>query len=70
MGGLDHGLSPILSRIAEDPSCSVEDIEPIATVDVRSGPWSTEGELLRAEGDDMDIGQSKQLFRVSERSTV
>lgn len=70
MGGLDHRLSPILSRVAEDPSSSVEDIEPIATVDVWSGPWSPEGDLLWAERDDMDIGESKELFRVHERSTV
>jgi hypothetical protein len=70
MGGLDHRLRPILSRITEDPSRSVEHIEPIATGDVRSGPWSPEGELLRAEVDDMDIGESKELFCMSEGSTV
>jgi hypothetical protein len=70
MGGLDHRLGPILTGITEDPSGSVEDIEPIATVDVRGGPGSPEGELLRAVRDDLDIGESKELFRVSERSTV
>ena len=62
--------SPVLSGVAEDPRSAVEDIESVATVDIRSGPWSSEGEVLGAEGDDMDIGQSKQLFRVSEGSTV
>jgi hypothetical protein len=59
VGGIDHGLSPILSRTAKDPCSSVEDIEPIATVDIRSGPWSPKSEVLGAEGDDMDITESK-----------
>jgi hypothetical protein len=59
MSGIDHGLSPILSGIAEDLCSPIEDIEPIATVDVRSGPRSTESQVLGAEGDDMDIRQAK-----------
>ncbi len=59
LGGIDHRPSPVLSCITEDPRSAVEDIESVATVDIRSGPWSPEGEVLGAKGDDLDIAESK-----------